>query len=738
MTHDTPEIPAPTGSANPSVADQIASVPDTPGVYLWKDAGGAVLYVGKAKSLRKRMRQYTAGQDEREKIPVMMEQVASYDYVVTTNEVESLILEKNLIRQFRPPYNVDYRDDKSYPFIALTLDDPYPAIKFTREKHKPGTRYFGPFTDSRAARETIDTVRRIVPICRATCAEWKRVTAKGGAPSGRACFDYHVGLGPGPCVGACTTADYADNVAKVARFLTGKHDDLEGELGRQMRRAAADLDFEAAARYRNRLEAVQAIRERQKVVSSRPLNMDVVGFHREETVAGVHVFVVREGRVLYGNEFVLDKGLDVPMGELVEGFLLRYYGDVSDTPRELVLPELPCGPDAVAAWLTEQRGTKVTLTVPQRGEKTDLLALAARNAQHTLMRFKVRTRYDEERLNSALLQLESALALPAPPLRIECYDISTLHGTHSVASMVVFSNGRADSKNYRRFRVRLDSGEANDVAMMSEVLRRRFAPERMADGRFGSRPGLVIVDGGKPQLNAAAAVLAELGLTDIPLAGLAKREEELFVTWADDPVVLPSGSPSLYLVKRVRDEAHRFAIEYHRSLRGKAMTASVLDDIEGVGPTRKKALLRHFGSVKKLREATCRGDRAGEGDSPRSGRGDRCCAGSGVAAGGAPGRGAPCSDSPRRGPAARRTHAFVVPTPPAELRAAPPARAPSHTLTSRSAEASPGAQPATASRGRRGFGRRSAGNRLPSAGLRAGPAGYLLREWLGRDVGVTK
>lgn len=590
-----------------SIAEQIGSVPDAPGVYLWKDAAGDVLYVGKAKSLKKRMRQYTSGQDEREKIPLMMEQVASYDYVVTTNEVESLILEKNLIRQFNPPYNVDYRDDKSYPFIALTMDDPFPAIKFTREKHKAGTRYFGPYTDSRAARETIDTVRRIVPICRATCPEWKRVTAKGGAPAGRACFDYHVGLGPGPCVGACTREEYAPNVERVASFLSGKHDDLEVELERQMREAAADLDFESAARHRNRLEAVNAIRGKQTVVSSRPLNMDVVGFHREETIAGVHVFVVREGRVLYGNELVLDKGLDVPLAELVEGFLLRYYEDAAEVPREIVLPTLPESAETVEEWLTGLRpagAARVRLTVPQRGEKHDLLAMGERNATHTLLRFKVRTRYDDERINAALVQLESALALPAAPLRIECYDISTLHGTHSVASMVVFTNGKPDSKSYRRFKVRLDTGEANDVAMMSEVLRRRFAPERMADQRFGSRPGLIIVDGGKPQVNAAATVLEESGLTDIPLAGLAKREEELFVTWAEEPVVLPNGSPSLYLVKRVRDEAHRFAIEYHRSLRAKAMTASVLDDIEGVGPKRKKVLLRHFGSLKKLREAT--------------------------------------------------------------------------------------------------------------------------------------
>ncbi|HET6350729.1 MAG TPA: excinuclease ABC subunit UvrC [Coriobacteriia bacterium] len=588
----------------PTVAEQLSSVPDAPGVYLWKDVDGEVLYVGKAKSLRKRMRQYTSGHDDREKIPLMMAQVTSFDYVVTDTEVESLILEANLIKQYRPPYNVDYRDDKSYPFIALTLDDPYPSIKYTREKHRPGTKYFGPYTDARAARETIDIVRRIVPICRATCPEWKRVTAKGGAAGGRACFDYHVGLGPGPCVGAVSREDYAGNVAKVAGFLSGKHDDLERDLERQMKAAAADLDYEAAAKHRNRLEAVNAIRQRQHIVSGRPLNMDVVGLFREETVAGAHVFVVREGRVLVANELVVDKGLEVTSDELMEGFLLRYYADAADIPKEVVLVDPPCDPDAIAAWLTALRGTKVTITVPQRGEKRELLELAERNAQHTLMRFKVRTRYDEERLNSALLQLESALALPSPPLRIECYDISTLHGRHSVGSMVVFTNGRQDSSQYRRFRVRTDTGEANDVAMMGEVLRRRFSAERVADTRFGSKPGLVIVDGGKPQLTAAIAALKEMGVDDVPVVGLAKRDEEVWVPWANQPVVLPAGSPSLYLVKRVRDEAHRFAIEYHRKLRGKAMTASVLDDIPGVGEKRKKAILRHFGSVKRLRGAS--------------------------------------------------------------------------------------------------------------------------------------
>ncbi len=589
----------------PSLAEEVSRVPDEPGVYLWKAASGAVLYVGKAKSLRKRMKQYVLGQDDREKVPLLMAQTASFDYVVTDTEVESLILEKNLIRQFAPPYNVDYRDDKSYPFIAVTVGDPYPAIKFTREKHREGTRYFGPYTDSRAARETVDIVRRVYPICSAQCVEWKRLTASGGEPTGKACFDYTVGKGPGPCVGAIDSERYARNVADVIAFLQGKHRGVAESLEECMHDAAAELDFERAARFRNRLDAVRRIEHKQKVVSERPLEIDVIGFFREETIAGVHVFVVREGRVLIGNEFVLDKGLDVPMAELVEGFLLRYYDEAGTVPPQIVLPALPGDPDTVEEWLGGARGRRVRLTVPVRGEKRDLLELGATNARHTLMRHKVRTRYDDERINTAMLELESALALSRAPLRIECYDISTLHGRHSVGSMVVFASGRADTSAYRRFRVRLDTGEANDVAMMSEVLRRRFSAERVADERFAAaRPDLVIVDGGKPQLAAARAALDSVGATGIPLAALAKREEELWLPGWDEPVVLPTGSASLYLVKRIRDEAHRFAITYHRELRGKAMTASVLDDIPGIGPARKKALMKAFGSAKGLRQAT--------------------------------------------------------------------------------------------------------------------------------------
>lgn len=586
----------------PDIASQLGHVPDAPGVYLWKH-GDEVLYVGKAKSLRKRMRQYVALHDERPMVPRMMQRVDSFDYVTTTTEAESMILEANLIKEIRPPYNVDFKDDKSFPFIALTLSDPFPAIKYTREKHRSGTRYFGPYTDARAARETMEVARRVYPICRATCAEWKRLTARGGEPTGTACFDYHVGKGPGPCVGAISREAYRERVEKVAAFLEGRQREVADELERAMREAAGDLDYERAARLRNSLDAVRASLERQRVVSDRPLDLDVVGLEREETIAGAHVLLVREGRIVGANEFVLDKGLDVGEAELIEGFLLRYYGTASHVPREVVLPALPEAPEAVEAWLSGLRGTRARLLVPQRGDKRAMAELATTNARHALARYKHRTRYDEERLNRALLELESALALPAPPLRIECFDISTLHGRHSVGSMVVFTGGRADRAAYRRFRVRMPSEEANDVAMMAEVLRRRFAREGAGDTRFASRPDLVIVDGGRPQLSAAMAALAALGV-DVPLAALAKREEELWLPGWDEPVTLPDGSPSLYLVKRVRDEAHRFAIEYHRELRGRAMTASALDDIPGVGPKRKKALLKHFGSLKKLRAAS--------------------------------------------------------------------------------------------------------------------------------------
>ena len=604
------------GDHAPSLVEQVAEVPDDPGCYLWKDASGEVIYVGKAKNLRARLRQYVTLTDDRAKIPLMMQLVASFDYIVVESEHEALVLERELIAQYHPYFNVDYKDDKSYPYIAITRGDVFPAIKYTREKHRPDTRYYGPYTDSRAARETIDTLRKVCPICTASCAEWKRVRRLLEkrpddadvielicSNQGRPCFDYHVGRGPGVCAGMIGREEYAVNVRRVERFLSGQRRELVDELKADMAEAAADLDFERAGRIKRRLEVIDGLDDRQQVVFPTSVDLDLIGFYREETIAGACVFVVREGRVQRTCEFILDKGLDVDEVELASGFVKRYYDETADVPHEVDLAiELPDA-DVVGEWLTGKRGRVCRLRRPQRGEKHRLLQMAERNARHALMRYMMRTGYSDDRTNQALLQLESALALDAPPMRIECFDISTLHGAFTVASMVVFTNGKPDKSQYRRFKIRAELDEANDFVSMSEVLGRRYAPERMADERFGSRPDLLVVDGGRPQLTAAMRQLEELGL-DIPVCGLAKADEEVFVPWDDTPIVLPSGSASLYLIKQVRDESHRFAITFHRELRGKAMTVSVLDEVPGVGPTRKKAIMKRFGSMKRLRAAS--------------------------------------------------------------------------------------------------------------------------------------
>ncbi len=600
----------------PSLAERVSRVPTDPGCYLWKDSKGEVVYVGKAKNLRARMRQYVTLQDDREKIPLMMQVVRDFDYVVVGSEHEALVLERNLIAQYHPYFNVDYKDDKSYPFIAITESDVFPAIKYTREKHRKGTRYFGPYTDARAARETIDTLRKVVPICLATCAEWKRakrildrdpsqaaVANMVLAQRCRPCFDYHVGRGPGVCAGMIDTVEYARHVRQVESFLAGNRREIVGELTDQMHEAAANLDFERAGRLKARLDGLDALDDRQQVVFSSDVSADLIGVYREETISCACVFVVREGRTVRSVEFILDKGLDVGEEELVGGFVKRYYDETADVPAEVDLDCELSDAEVIEGWLAEKRGTRVHLHRPRRGEKRHLLDMATANARHALMRHMVKTGYADERTNQALLQLESALALDAPPLRIECFDISTLHGHFTVASMVVFTNGRPDKSQYRRFKIQTPLTEANDFVSMSEVLGRRYAPERMADERFGSRPDLLVVDGGKPQLTAAVAQLEELGL-DIPVCGLAKSDEEIFVPWDETPVVLPSGSPSLYLIKQVRDESHRFAITFHRELRDKAMTRSAIDDVPGVGPKRRRALMKRFGSMKRLRAAS--------------------------------------------------------------------------------------------------------------------------------------
>lgn len=634
--------------------EQINDVPMLPGVYLWKDKDGIVIYVGKAKALRARMRQYVNFDDDRAKIPMLVSQIDSFEYIVVENERESLILERNLIDQHKPFFNADLKDDKSYPYIALTTDCAFPSIKFTREKRRAGVKYFGPYTNSRAARNMIDVVRRVVPLCSANCAEWKRLQrqcSKAGSvacgrlsthadlcardqatapappafssqtvpelvegPSTsqyiRPCFDASVGLAPGACCGKISREEYMENVGRAERFLNGERSEILHELRAEMQEAADNLDFERAKRLKERVDTIEALSDFQHVDFDPQTNIDVVGFWREETIAGVHVLIVREGKIVNSNEFILNKGLDVPFEDLQNNFLLKYYNMSDSVGREVVVRD--CAEqleEDFGEFLTEKlankHGAKVHFVEPKRGEKLDLLQMAEINAKHTLLRHKVKSGYDDSRINDALLQLESALALPSPPHRIECFDISTNHGTYTVASMVVFTNGKPDKSQYRRFKIKAQLEEANDFLSMQEVMKRRYCAERMADERFGSKPDLIILDGGKPQLTAAVEMFRELGIDDISLCGLAKRDEEIFTTWNDEgPVVLPSGSASLYLVKSVRDEAHRFAITFHRELRRKGQTKSILDEVEGVGPKRKKAILKAFGGFKKLREAT--------------------------------------------------------------------------------------------------------------------------------------
>ncbi len=638
---------------------ELSHVPALPGVYLWKDADGNVIYVGKAKQLRARMRQYVNFQDERAKIPLLVEQIKSFDYIVVENEHEALVLEHTLINQYSPFFNADFKDDKTYPFIAITKDSTFPAIKYTREKHRSNVKYFGPFTESRAAREMVDIARRVVPVCAASCETWRRLDkklraakkqddkrleqiksknqankqndeqnhlnksadqAQRGASyahnqalealkSERPCFDCHVELSPGVCCGKITPEEYKKNIARIERFLAGNHNEFINDLEKKMKAAAENLDFERAARIKSRIDVINSLSQMQHVVSTHNLCADVIGIYREFDIAGVTVLMVREGRVITSNEFILNKGTNVPDADLTHNFLLRYYETTTNFPHIVIMDSIPEDADAMSDWLTERlnsaHGARVRFFKPERGERLDLLKMAQKNAKHALLRYKVRNNYDDKRINKALLQLESALALDRAPLRIECFDISTIHGSYTVASMVVFTNGAPDKNQYRRFKIKTPLDEANDFLCMAEVMQRRYSPEKMEDSKFGSKPDLIILDGGKPQLSAALKMFEEMDISNIAICGLAKRDEELFVSWNDDaPIVLPSGSESLYLVKQIRDEAHRFAITYHRQLRQKGMTKSILDEVAGLGPVRKKAILKHFKSFKNLRQAS--------------------------------------------------------------------------------------------------------------------------------------
>jgi len=594
------------------------TIPVEPGVYKFRDASGRVIYVGKAKSLRSRLNSYFADLSAlHPRTRQMVTSAAAVEWTIVTTEVEALQLEYNWIKEFDPRFNVRYRDDKSYPSLAVTLNEEFPRLQVMRGPKKAGVRYFGPYAHAWAIRETLDLLLRVFPARTCSTGVFKRA-----GQIGRPCLLGYIGKCSAPCVGRVTAEEHRQIVNDFCDFMAGKTDTMIRRLEKQMAEASADLEFERAARLRDDLGALRRSMEKQAVVLTDGTDADVVAFATDELSAAVQVFHVRGGRVRGQRGWVVDSAPDADQDgvkELVEQFILQFYGQEDAViPREVLVPELPDDHDALAELLTEIRRSRVSVKVPQRGDKRSLMQTVQRNAEQAFLQYKLRRASDLTARSQALAELQEALDLPDAPLRIECFDISHVQGTNVVASMVVFEDGLARKSEYRRFSMRESGG---DVDWIAEVIRRRFsrylqenaeeaggeAGPLTEDGRpkkFAYSPNLVVVDGGAPQVAAAQGVLAELGITDVSLVGLAKRLEEVWVPDDDHPVILPRTSEALYLLQRVRDEAHRFAITFHRQKRSKSMTESQLAGIAGLGPARRKALLKQFSSVKRLRAAT--------------------------------------------------------------------------------------------------------------------------------------
>ncbi|MDQ2587575.1 excinuclease ABC subunit UvrC [Saccharothrix yanglingensis] len=602
------------------------TIPEAPGVYKFRDASGRVVYVGKAKNLRQRLNSYFAditGLHPRTR--QMVTTAAGVEWTVVGTEVEALQLEYNWIKEFDPRFNVRYRDDKSYPVLAVTLNEEFPRLYVYRGPRRKGVRHFGPYAHAWAIRETLDLLLRVFPARTCSAGVFKR-----HGQIGRPCLLGYIDKCSAPCVGRVSAEQHRDIVEDFCDFLAGRTDSLVRRLEREMTAAAEDLDFERAARLRDDQAALKRALEKQAVVLGDGTDADVVAFAQDELEVSVQVFHVRGGRVRGQRGWVVDKVDETGTAGLVDQFVTQFYGtqaesaevggvEAAPVPREVLVPELPDDAPAVERWLSDLRGAKVSLRVPQRGDKRALMETVERNAKEAFQQHKLRRAGDLTARSAALQELQEALGLDTAPLRIECTDISHVQGTDVVASLVVFEDGLARKSEYRRFAIR-EAAEEGDVASIAEVVRRRFQaylketasggsnpgidPETGRPRKFAYAPNLLVVDGAAPQAQAASDVLAELGITDVAVVGLAKRLEEVWVPGEPDPVILPRTSEALYLLQRVRDEAHRFAIAYHRQKRSKRMTVSALDDVPGLGQTRRAALLKHFGSVKKLGEAS--------------------------------------------------------------------------------------------------------------------------------------
>jgi excinuclease ABC subunit C len=585
------------------VKEQLKTVPAKPGVYLFRDAGGEVLYVGKAKTLRPRVRSYfQKTTDGRAQIRFLPERVADVEVIVTGSEVEALHLEQNLVKRHRPPFNVRLRDDKSFPYIAVTVEDEYPRVMFTRERHRRGVWYFGPYANAKKVRETLDVLNRVFPYrpCEGP---------KPGRHSGIPCLDYHIDRCLAPCVGYVSKEEYRAIIDGVIEFLSGDVRPIQRELERKMNEAARDERFEDAARYRNRLFAVQHLVERQAVERQSVGTVDVIGFAADGDRAVVQIFPLRGGKMVDRHSFHLENAEGQDMTTVLESFGLEYYGAAPSVPPQIIVPRETGDLSALAELLSEKRGARVEVRAAERGEKRRLQALADENARQALVSEQAAGEQKRLRRVEALEELREALNLESLPIRIECFDISHAMGQDPVGSMVVFQDALSKRSDYRKFGIRTAGDDPDDFAAMAEVIARRFA--RLSDGTgethdpsFATAPNLVVIDGGKGQLSAALAAMQAYDLPRVAVIALAKRIEEVFVPGRSDPIVLSRHNPGLQLLQRVRDEAHRFALGFHRQRRESRGFASIFDDLEGVGPARRRALLQHFGSVEEMLAAS--------------------------------------------------------------------------------------------------------------------------------------
>ena len=592
------------------VLQQVRALPEKPGVYIMRDERGDVVYIGKARRLRDRVRSYFGSARSLEpKVYALSQTVRTIEHVVTNTEAEALHLEATLVKRHQPIYNVRLKDDKHYPYLKVDVQNPWPRVTITRRVESDGARYFGPYASAGSVRRTLDVVKKLFPSRSCT----KEITGTDPRP----CLDYYIKRCIAPCTAFCTPEEYREVIDQTVLFLEGRSSEVKQHLKAEMERASDALEFERAARIRDQLQSVERVTERQRMATTRHLDADVFALARQDDEACVQAFFVRGTVVADTDFFMLDGTQDASDKEILGAFLAQFYESATYVPKTVLLSVEPDDREYLEAMLHDARGTLVEVRVPERGELRGLVSTAEENARESLRMHHVRWVADRDKTDSALSMLQEELDLPAPPQRIECYDISTIQGTSTVASMVVFKGGQPANSEYRRFRIKTVEGQ-DDFASMREVLTRRFKkiaerrraelsgePAELGDpSPWDEVPDLVIIDGGKGQLGAALDVMRDLGLRDVPVCGLAKQQEEIFVADVSESIMLPRTSEALYLVQRIRDEAHRFAITYHRKVRGKASTQSVLDTIPGIGPKRKRALMRKFGSVKNLREAS--------------------------------------------------------------------------------------------------------------------------------------